>query len=129
MTAVEWVACATAALFGLVAVFQVALAAGAPWGRAAWGGASPGRLAARLRAGSAVSAVLLLGMAAVVLARAGLLGSGEGTLITVLMWVVVAFAALSTLANLASRSPLERAIFGPTSLALLAGTLTVALAA
>ncbi|MDN4474951.1 hypothetical protein QQX09_03665 [Demequina sp. SYSU T00192] len=128
MTTVETVAWATAAIFAAVALFQVALAAGAPWGRAAWGGAHEGALPGRLRAGSAVSAVMLLGMAAVVLAGAGAIGSGDSTLVTVLLWVVVAFTALSTLANLASRSPLERAIFGPTSIALLAGSLTVALA-
>ncbi|WP_156165231.1 hypothetical protein [Demequina rhizosphaerae] len=128
MTAVEMVGWATAAIFALVAAFQVALAAGAPWGRAAWGGAHEGTLPGRLRFGSAVSALTLLGMALIVLAGAGVIGSGDSTLVTVLMWVVVAFAAFSTLANLASRSPLERAVFGPISIALLAGSLVVAIA-
>ncbi len=39
-----------------VAGFQTALAAGAPWGAAAWGGAHPGVLPESLRVSSAVSA-------------------------------------------------------------------------
>ena len=49
------VVAATAGL-AVVAAFQVALAAGAPWGRAAWGGQHQGRLPARLRIASAVAA-------------------------------------------------------------------------
>jgi len=52
---------------GLVAVagFQVALASGAPWGAAAWGGQHPGRLPRELRVASATSAGVLVGLAAV----------------------------------------------------------------
>ena len=42
--------------FLLVAGFQIALALGAPWGRAAWGGAHEGRLPGKLRVASLVSA-------------------------------------------------------------------------
>ncbi|SEJ19393.1 hypothetical protein [Demequina mangrovi] len=128
MTLVEGVAWATAGLLVLVAIFQVALAAGAPWGEAAWGGTHRGTLPVRLRVGSAFSALVLCGMAAAVLAGAGVIGDGRTTAITVVLWVIVGFLALTMLGNLASRSPRERAVFGPISSLLLAGAVIVAVA-
>lgn len=46
-----------AVILALVAVFQIALAAGAPWGRLAWGGAYE-VLPAKLRIGSLVSVLI-----------------------------------------------------------------------
>ena len=97
-------------LTGLVA-FQVALAAGAPWGRAAYGGASA-RLTARLRTASVVAAVIWAGAAVVVLGRGGVL---PVPLADVLIWVVVALLALGIIANAATRSRVERAIWLPFS--------------
>jgi hypothetical protein len=62
-------AVAATCLFG-VAAFQVALALGAPLGRAAWGGTQV-HLPANLRVGSAVSAGFLCLAALVVLGRGG----------------------------------------------------------
>jgi hypothetical protein len=61
-----------AAAIGLAgtAAFQLLLALGVPWGRAAWGGAH-NRLPAALRVASALSAGILLIAAFVVLGRAG----------------------------------------------------------
>jgi hypothetical protein len=58
--------------FGVVA-FQSALAAGAPWGAYAMGGAFPGQFPPAMRVAAIIQAVLLVGMAAVILARAGLI--------------------------------------------------------
>lgn len=44
-------------LLGGLATFQAALAAGAPWGGLAWGGAHPGVVPGSLRVASAVSCV------------------------------------------------------------------------
>ncbi|WP_156157688.1 hypothetical protein [Demequina pelophila] len=128
MDAIEVVAWATAAGLAVVALFQVALAAGAPWGDFAWSGRQPGRLPATLRVASAVSAPVLLGMAAVVLLRAGVWGEGDSTWVTVVAWVVAAMLTLSALGNLASRSPRERAVFGPLSLLIAIGAIVVAIA-
>src|SRR5687768_7880124 len=54
-----------------VIAFQIALAAGAPWGAYAMGGAFPGQFPPELRVAAIVQAVLLAGLAAVMLARAG----------------------------------------------------------
>ena len=55
-----------------VVLFQLALAAGAPWGGYAMAGAFPGQFPPALRVAALAQAMLLVGMAAVVMARAGL---------------------------------------------------------
>ena len=72
-------AAAVAAAIGFagIAVFELALAAGAPWGHAAWGGAHAD-LSAAQRAGSAVAVVVWAGAALIVLGRAGLWSAAGG---------------------------------------------------
>lgn len=114
--------------FVLVAFFQVALALGVPWGRAAWGGAHD-RLPTGLRIGSGFAALFWILAALVVLARAGYEASpvplGVARWAT---WVLFAFLVLGTLMNFASRSRLERLIQTPTAALLALLTLLVALA-
>ena len=76
-----------------VVAFQLALAAGAPWGAYAMGGAFPGQFPPALRIAAIIQAVLLVGMAAVILARAGLILPGWSRVSRRLIWFVVAFAA------------------------------------
>lgn len=67
--------CAAALLYAGVSVgvvvFQVALAAGAPWGAYAMGGAFPGTFPLTLRIAALAQAALIAGMAVVVLSRPG----------------------------------------------------------
>ncbi|MEJ2578414.1 MAG: hypothetical protein P8Z68_04885, partial [Kineosporiaceae bacterium] len=68
-----------AALLTAVAAFQLALAAGAPWGEMSYGGravTSGGVLSASYRLASAGAVVVLLLAAALILARVGLLPPG-----------------------------------------------------
>jgi hypothetical protein len=58
--------------FAGLAVFQAALAAGAPWGHAAWGGESAD-LSTAQQSASAVAAVVYVAAALIVLCRAGLI--------------------------------------------------------
>ena len=67
------VALVTAIGLAIIAAFQVALALGVPWGRAAYGGTSA-TLQPELRVASGVATVVWLLAAAVVLGRGGLLG-------------------------------------------------------
>jgi hypothetical protein len=99
--------------FVLVAGFQVALALGAPWGRAAWGGAHE-RLPKGLRVASSFAGILWLVAALMVLSRADYEWSPIpfsvarwGT------WVLFGMLMLGTLMNLASPSRLERLIQTP----------------
>lgn len=91
-------------LVGGAALFQVGLAAGAPWGAAAWGGRHPGRLPAGLRGASAVSA-LLLGSVAATAAVPGLVDAGVRTRV---LRGTAAYLAVGTVLNAVSPSPVER---------------------
>ena len=125
----RWVrrsAVAAAVGFAGLGLFQLALAAGAPLGRAAWGGAED-RLSVGLRVGSAVSVLFYVLAAAVILRRAGLrvrpVSEGfarRGT------WVLVVVLALSAVANLLSQSPWERFVLAPSGLVLAVLCWTVA---
>ena len=96
------------ALAGGVAAFQVALAAGAPWGAAAWGGGNPGVLPPGLRAASAGSAVAYVLLAAAV-ASPRPPTQGRRRVLAVASGVMV----LGTVMNLASPSGVERALWTP----------------
>jgi hypothetical protein len=103
-----------AAGFGVVATFQLLLALGAPWGRAALGGANEGTLPPELRVVSSVSTAIFIGAAAVVLGRAGLWGSDRFSgAFRVGAWALVVILPLGALMNLASSSPWERFGWAP----------------
>ena len=112
-------AIAAAAVFGAVAAFQVALAAGAPWGEAAWGGGQA-ELGVGLRVASGVQAVLFSGFALVVLRRAGhhVWAPLPDRWLPSAVWILAGYMSLGTLMNAASRSDIERAIQTPTALTL-----------
>jgi len=112
-----------------VVAFQLALAAGAPWGAYAMGGAFPGQFPLALRVAALVQAALLSGTAAVVMARAGLLLAGWSRVSRWLVWIVVAFAAVSLVLNLITPSTGERAIWAPIALLLLMSSALVAIQA
>jgi len=109
-----------------VVAFQLALAAGAPWGAFTMGGAFPGQFPPALRIAALVQAVLLLALAAVVLARAGVILPRWSRVSRWLIWFVVAFAALSLVLNLITPSAGERAIWAPVAFLLLISSCIVA---
>lgn len=99
---------ATAGLLVLQAGFQAGLAGGAPWGRAAYGGQRPGPVPPRLRLLSGVAAGAYAAAAASLLR-----GSTPARRRQRVLQVVRGYAALGAVANAASRSPLERAVWTP----------------
>ena len=111
---------------GGVIAFQIALAAGAPWGAYAMGGAFPGQFPPALRITALVQAALLAGMALVVLSRAGLILPGWSRAARWLIWFVVGFAVLSLFLNLVTPSAVERTIWAPVALLLLVSSAIVA---
>ena len=115
-----WIA---AVLITGVAVFQLALALGAPLGAYAWGGGHRGVLPPRLQLGSALSAPLLLGFAIMVLIRAGVVYPAWSAAMTWPVWILFMFMVLNTVANSRSPSPEERRTMTPltAALALLVG--------
>lgn len=110
-----------------LALFQAALAAGAPLGRFAWGGGQD-RLPAGLRVGSAVSIVVYALIALIVLERAGLSDLLPSSQIADTgIWVIVAYLALGVGMNAISRSRAERFTMTPLALALCGLALVVGL--
>ncbi len=119
---------AVAAAIGAIveAGFQAALAVGAPFGRASWGG-QPTHLATDLRVASGIVAFVWLFVAAVILKRGGFDVRGMSTTLAYrATWVIFAFLALGTVMNLASQSALERAIWTPFTLVLAILTFVIA---
>ena len=103
-------------LVAVVGVFQLALAVGAPLGKAAWGGKREGVLPPALRIASGVAAILVYPLIALfILASAELIAVDWLPTGKVGMWIVTAFFTLGAVTNFASRSKAER-IWGPVSL-------------
>lgn len=98
----------------IVSAFQIALAAGAPWGEWAFGGQHPGTLPRQFRVSSALSVVVY----ALQIAHFGSVASwwsapfGD-TASGILNWVFVAFFGLGTIMNGISRSRKERFLWTP----------------
>lgn len=99
------------ATLGGIALFQAALAAGAPLGPLAWGGAHDGVLPTGLRLGSVVSAGIW-GIAAAAVATSGPRAPRRGLLLA-----VAAGTAVGAVVNLASPSLPERLLWVPVTLA------------
>ena len=115
-------------LLAALAVFQIALAAGAPLGHLAWGGQH--RVLPRgLRIGSAVS-VVLYALFAFVIWRAADYATDVGDVREsyLMIWVLTAYFALGILVNAVSRSRPERFVMTPVVAVLFACCLVVALA-
>ncbi len=121
MTAAMTAGVGAAVLIGGVAGFQLALALGLPLGDATWGGRAPtdnGALEPRFRVVAAVSAVVLCGIAWLVLARAGLAGTGplgDAALVRT-TWALLGLLTLNTIANFSAPHPVERWVMGPVTL-------------
>jgi hypothetical protein len=114
-------------LLAMLAAFQLALAAGLPFGRFAWGGQNK-VLPARLRVGSALSVVAYAIFAFVALERADITSVITVPLVAIIaMWVIAGFLALSILPNLASKSRHEKRLMVPVSLGLATLAILVAI--
>jgi hypothetical protein len=113
--------------FGSLAFFQAALAAGAPWGHAAWGGGNA-HLSAGQRAASAVAAAVYVVATLIVLCRAGIIwpARSNATLVKWGTWFFAVVMAIGAVPNFASQSRWENFIFGPLALVLAALCIVVA---
>ncbi len=116
----EAAAVVAAVLLVILAGFQVALALGAPWGGAAYGGRSArpdGTLPTGLRIASGVAVPILLAAAWTLLAQGGVVSRGpfpDGALRGV-TWGIAGYLALNTVGNLASTNRFERLAWGTVS--------------
>jgi hypothetical protein len=111
---------------GIVA-FQLALAAGAPWGSYAMGGTVSGKYPAGLRVAAVVQAIVLVVFAGVMLSRAEVALPRWRRASRWAAWLAVAFGAVSLVLNLITPSSGERAIWAPVAFLMLASGLVVVL--
>jgi hypothetical protein len=114
-------------LLAALAVFQLALVGGAPLGRFAWGGQHV-VLPTRLRIGSAVSVVLYVLFALLLLQAAGAVTVLPTRVGEVGLWVLTGYLVLGVALNAVSRSRPERLVMTPVALALAVVCLVLALA-
>jgi hypothetical protein len=112
----------------IVAIFQIALALGAPWGEYAYGGTKTGKLPIGFRINSVVAVFVMLGIAGHYLAQLGvfepILDSAGNAVVN---WVLVGFTGLAALANNATRSKKERMVWGIPTILMFLASLAVAL--
>jgi hypothetical protein len=127
MTRAQHAAVAATALLLLLALFQLLLAVGVPWGRAAWRGAHR-VLPKNLRWASLAAVPVLFFAGWVVLARSDLVAPGSGPLsIRILTWAFAVYFSLNTIGNLGSKSSLEKWLMTPVAVVLAVCCFAVAL--
>ncbi|MBL8773912.1 MAG: hypothetical protein JNK30_21180 [Phenylobacterium sp.] len=115
------------ALQAVAILFQLALAAGAPWGEYAMGGAFPGVFPPEMRLAALAQAGLLAGIGYIVARRAGLI-RGRGPAPRWPAWLVVGFLGVGLVLNLITPSAMERLIWAPVLTVLFLMALRVAAA-
>jgi hypothetical protein len=127
VTTVQIAAVVAVSLFALLAIFQIALLLGAPWGEFAWGGQQK-TLAPNRRAGSGVNVVLYVLLSLMLLSKAGFIYSAViAPILPFVLWVMVAFAAVGVVLNAITRSRKERAVMLPVAIVLFVCQLIVAI--
>jgi hypothetical protein len=113
---------------GVLALFQLALAAGAPWGSLAMGGRFPGRFPPAMRVAALVQVAIYGVMGAIVFTRARMILPDMLDVSRVAVWVVVTLMAVAVLLNLITPSKWERRVWAPVAAVMFAMSLRVALA-
>ena len=127
MSAVSIAGLVFAAAAAGAAAFQVALALGAPWCAYAMGFNYTATIHMSTLVAAVVQALILGGLAGVVLARAGLMLATWAPTASWLIWVAVAFSAVSLLLNSITTSTGERLVWVPVAIVMLASSLAAAL--
>lgn len=124
---IETLAYAGCFVLAALIIFQIALIAGAPIGKFAWGGQHT-VLPLKLKIGSIIAVVLYLFFAAVLLTKAGVVQLiGSQAVVNIAMWVIFAYLALGIIVNAISRSKPERFVMTPVAAILVVIFLLVAI--
>lgn len=114
--------------FTALALFELAIALGAPLGEYSFGGQNKGVLPTHWRVVAFVFVFVALGIAGHYLAQTGaispLLSSSGNSFVN---WFLVGFTALSALGNNLTRSQKEKRLWGGTTIAMLLSAIIVAI--
>lgn len=111
----------------LVALFQLALAAGVPWGSVAMAGKFPGRFPPHMRAVAFLQTFILIFLGTIVWTRAGIIFPQWHLASEKYIWGVVAFGVLGLIMNLTTPVKWERIIWTPVATILLISSIVVAI--
>ncbi|WP_339300051.1 hypothetical protein MKY92_07900 [Paenibacillus sp. FSL R5-0623] len=114
-------------LIMIVILFQIALAAGLPWGEYAMGGKFPGKYPISMRFACIVQIAILAFMGIIVLSKAGLLWPRWSSFSDIAIWFIVGYLVLGTILNLITRSVWERRIWAPVTLMMLITSIIIAI--
>ena len=113
-------------VFAALAVLQLLVAVGKPYGRLVWGGAQR-VLPAKLRIGSVIAIILYAAFTLVLLDHSGLLSVlGSGAFRVLAAWVLFAYLVIGIVLNAISRSRPERFTMTPVTAILAACALVIA---
>ncbi len=114
------------AFIAIVILFQIALAAGVPWGSYAMGGKFPGKFPPTMRIASLIQVIILTFITSIVLIKSGLIFPDWHAFTKAAIWFVVAFSVIATVMNLITRSVWERRLWAPVSVLMLITSMIVA---
>ena len=114
-------------LIGIVILFQLALAAGMPWGSYAMGGMYPGKYPPVMRLVCIFQVLILAVLASIVLTKSGSIFPDWISFANSAIWFVVGFSAIATILNVITKSKWERRIWAPVSLLMLITSIVVAI--
>lgn len=115
------------ALTVIIAIFQLALAFGAPLGEYTMGGKFPGKLPIKMRVAALIQILILLIFVFLVIAKAGIAFEQYYSVGRIGIWFIVAFFIFGTIINLSSPSSKEKLVMGPANIIAFISTLVVAL--
>lgn len=110
----------------VVCLFHLSIVFGAPWGEYTMGGQIKGKLPASRRIAAVIQAFLMGYFAFVVAENSGIVNFESGVF-QVNLWILVAFFALGTIANLITPSKRERRLWAPVTVVMLLSTIYLAL--
>lgn len=114
-------------LIAVVILFQLALAAGIPWGCYAMGGKYPGKYPPVMRIAALFQIIILALLALIVLSKSGITLHRWYPFANHAIWFVVVFSTVATILNVLTKSKWERRIWAPVSVLLLITSITVAI--
>ena len=120
-----------ATIFGIlitvVVLFQLALAAGMPWGHLAMGGRYPGVFPPAMRIAALVQIGVLALLVLIVLTRAQMIFPAWYAVSEKAIWVVAAVSAISLVLNVMTPSKWERILWSPVALLMTLCSIVIAL--
>jgi hypothetical protein len=115
-------------LFSLfVAIFQLALAFGAPLGDYTLGGKYPGKVPSKIRLAALLQILILALFVVIVLTRSGIILEQFFRVSRIAIWFVAGFFILGSFVNLTSPSLKEKRLMGPINVLLLLLSIVIAI--